>query len=88
MAKDKSKDKDKDKKKRKKSASSEDPAPVVEPDSSTKDDGSFAYGFCKSCDWRGRARRSRDKARADVKDHEQSCKGTHKVKLRTTDRRD
>ena len=76
----------KDKKKHKKSETVV-TAPAAAPDSSTKDDGSFAYGICMSCEWRGRARRSRPKARADAKDHENSCKGTHEVKLKTTDHR-
>ncbi len=80
MAKDRKKDKNKSK------ADEKEPTPVV--DESTKDEGSFTYGSCKSCSWRGRARRSRDKARSDAKDHQKSCDGEHKVKLKTTDHRD
>lgn len=80
------KDKDKKDKDKKKSKAAE-PAPP-EPEESTRDEGSFTYGSCKSCAWRGRARRSRDKARSDAKDHTKSCDGDHKVKLKTTDHRD
>ncbi len=76
----------KDKKRKKSKAEEDAPVPVV--DESTKDEGSFTYGACKNCEWRGRARRSRGKARSDAEDHEKSCKGTHKVKLKTTDHRD
>lgn len=53
----------------------------------TKEDGSFAFGYCKSCDWTGRARRSRDKARDDAKVHHESCAGKGKVMLGVTDHR-
>lgn len=79
MAKDKTKDK------KKSTADEKESAPV---DDSTKDEGSFTYGSCKNCEWRGRARRSRGKARSDAEGHETSCKGKHKVKLKTTDHRD
>ncbi|MBC9955759.1 hypothetical protein [Yimella sp. cx-51] len=39
----------------------------------TEDVGSFTFGLCQSCDWRGPGRRSREKARDDVKDHQQLC---------------
>lgn len=78
------KDRKKDKKKSK--AQQEEPAPV--PEEATREEGSFTYGSCKGCGWRGRARRSRDKARSDAKDHKKSCEGEHKVKLKTTDHRD
>lgn len=81
------KDKGKKDKGKKKSKSDESSAPP-EAEESTKDEGSFTYGSCKSCEWRGRARRSRDKARSDAKEHKTSCDGEHKVKLRTTDHRD
>ena len=29
---------------------------------SVRDDGSFTFGYCKSCDWAGPARRARGKA--------------------------
>ena len=35
-------------------------------DPPTEDVGSFTFGYCTSCDWRGRARRSRQKAREDA----------------------
>jgi hypothetical protein len=53
----------------------------------TKEDGSFAFGYCKSCDWTGRARRSRHKAREDARDHRHECSGKGKVMLGATDRR-
>lgn len=53
----------------------------------TKEDGSFAFGYCKSCDWTGRARRSRDKAREDARDHREHCAGKGKVRLGATDHR-
>ena len=31
----------------------------------THEDGAFAFGYCKSCDWTGPARRARNKARKD-----------------------
>lgn len=87
VAKDKGKkDTGKKDKSKKKSASAESAPPEAE--ESTRDEGSFTYGSCKSCEWRGRARRSRDKARSDAKDHKKSCAGEHKVKLKTTDHRD
>jgi hypothetical protein len=53
----------------------------------TKEDGSFAFGYCKSCDWTGRARRSRDKARQDASVHRTECDGKGKVMLGATDHR-
>lgn len=41
----------------------------------TEDIGSFTFGLCKSCDWRGPGRRSREKARDDVQDHHDRCPG-------------
>ncbi len=88
VAKDKQDKRDKKSKKGRqdKKPGHEEHAPVAPPEA-TRDEGSFTYGVCKDCDWRGKARRSRDKARADAKDHEKSCKGSHKVKLKTTDHR-
>ncbi|WP_265443493.1 hypothetical protein [Flexivirga meconopsidis] len=56
-------------------------------DDLTKEHGSFAFGYCKSCDWTGRARRSRDKARDDARDHHKLCDGKGKVVLGVTDHR-
>lgn len=53
----------------------------------TREDGSFAFGYCKSCDWTGRARRSRDKARLDARTHRAECPGKGKVRLAATDTR-
>ena len=41
----------------------------VKPSHLTEDIGSFTFGLCRSCDWRGPGRRSREKARDDVKAH-------------------
>lgn len=53
----------------------------------TKEDGSFAFGYCKSCDWTGRARRSREKARDDARHHRAECDGKGKIMLGAIDRR-
>lgn len=73
--------------KRRRKSESDETASSPEAEESTKDEGSFTYGSCKSCEWRGRARRSRDKARSEAKEHKRSCDGEHKVKLKTTDHR-
>ncbi|PWJ26620.1 hypothetical protein ATK17_2787 [Branchiibius hedensis] len=54
-------------------------------DPPTEDVGSFTFGYCTSCDWRGRARRSRDKAREDARDHRVECDGKGKVHVGATD---
>ncbi|REF32238.1 hypothetical protein [Calidifontibacter indicus] len=41
----------------------------VKPEHLTEDVGSFTFGLCTVCDWRGPGRRSREKARDDVKAH-------------------
>jgi hypothetical protein len=52
----------------------------------TKDDGSFVFGYCKSCDWTGPARRARDKARKDALAHEPECpEGDGKIRLGVTE---
>lgn len=56
-------------------------------DDLTKEDGNFAFGYCKSCDWTGRARRSRDKARQEAREHRAACAGNGKVMLGATDHR-
>lgn len=56
-----------------------------EDEASIQDVGSFAFGYCTSCDWRGRARRSRDKARSDAREHRSDCSGKGKVHLAATD---
>lgn len=45
----------------------------------TEDVGSFTFGLCKSCDWRGPGRRSREKARDDVSHHHDKCAGKGKT---------
>jgi len=48
----------------------------------TKDDGAFAFGYCKSCDWTGPARRARNKARKDALGHMDACPaGPGKVRI-------
>lgn len=47
----------------------------------TEDIGSFTFGLCTSCDWRGPGRRSREKARDDVKAHHEDCPGKGKTVL-------
>lgn len=56
-------------------------------DEPTKEEGNFAFGYCKSCDWTGRARRSRDKARRDAREHRGDCSGKGKVMLGATGHR-
>lgn len=51
------------------------------------DKGSFTYGYCKSCEWVGSARRARDKARRDALEHSELCAGKHKPRVGTTDTR-
>jgi hypothetical protein len=52
----------------------EDSAPV-------REDGSFTFGYCKSCDWVGSARRARGKAREDAVAHLRDCPGKGKVRI-------
>ncbi|WP_218917371.1 hypothetical protein [Luteipulveratus mongoliensis] len=61
--------------------------PLEEPeeDHHIREHGSFTYGYCKSCDWQGRARRARDKARRDALEHKLTCEGKHKIRVATTD---
>ncbi len=54
----------------------------------TKEQGSFTFGYCKSCDWTGRARRARDKARSDAREHRKDCDGKGKIMIGVTDHRD
>lgn len=54
-------------------------------DPPTEDVGSFTFGYCTSCDWRGRARRSRQKAREDAFEHRVECDGKGKVHVGATD---
>ncbi|YAL82894.1 hypothetical protein ACMYYO_13370 [Dermacoccaceae bacterium W4C1] len=49
------------------------------------DKGSFTYGYCKSCEWVGSARRARDKARRDALEHVELCSGKHKPRVATLD---
>jgi len=53
----------------------------------TREHGSFAFGYCTSCDWTGRARRSRDKARDDAQQHRTQCDGTGTTMLGAIDQR-
>ena len=43
--------------------------------------GSFTFGYCKSCDWTGPARRARDKAVRDAVRHEEACPGRARVRV-------
>ncbi|HET7800013.1 MAG TPA: hypothetical protein VFL38_06300 [Humibacillus xanthopallidus] len=47
----------------------------------THDDGAFAFGYCKSCDWTGPARRARDKARKDAIAHQDDCPSKGKIRI-------
>lgn len=47
----------------------------------TRDDGAFALGYCKSCDWTGPARRARDKARRDALAHQDECPSKGKIRI-------
>lgn len=38
-----------------------------------EDVGSFSFGYCTTCEWRGPGRRSRAKARDDVEAHKADC---------------
>ncbi|RKT79019.1 hypothetical protein DFJ68_2474 [Terracoccus luteus] len=51
----------------------------------TKDDGAFAFGYCKSCDWTGPARRAREKARKDATAHQDDCPKKGKVRIGVSD---
>lgn len=53
----------------------------------TVERGNFVFGRCKSCDWEGKARRSREKAKKDAAEHSDDCKGKGKVKVEETDLR-
>jgi hypothetical protein len=46
-----------------------------------RDDGSFTFGYCKSCNWVGPARRARGKARQDAIAHAPDCRGRGKVRI-------
>lgn len=47
----------------------------------THDEGAFSFGYCKSCDWTGPARRARDKARTDALAHQDDCPSKGKVRI-------
>lgn len=47
----------------------------------TRDDGAFAFGYCKSCDWTGPGRRARDKARKDALTHQDECPSKGKIRI-------
>jgi hypothetical protein len=52
----------------------------------THDDGAFAFGYCKSCDWTGPARRARDKARKDAIAHQDDCPSKGKIQIGLSDK--
>lgn len=49
-----------------------------------REEGSFTFGYCKSCNWVGPARRARGKARRDVEGHLPECTGNGKVRIGVT----
>jgi hypothetical protein len=51
----------------------------------THEDGAFSFGYCKSCDWTGPARRARDKARKDAVSHQADCDGKGKIRIGVKD---
>jgi hypothetical protein len=53
----------------------------IEESVSVREDGSFTFGYCKSCDWVGSARRSRGKARQEAIAHLPDCPGKGKVRI-------
>ena len=57
----------------------------LEESASVREDGSFIFGYCKSCDWVGRARRARGKARRDAIEHAPSCPSKGKVRIGVTE---
>jgi hypothetical protein len=50
-----------------------------------REDGSFTFGYCKSCNWVGSARRARGKARRDAEAHLTDCPGKGKVRIGVTE---
>ena len=60
---------------------------VLEPvdRSGTHDDGAFAFGYCKSCDWTGPARRARGKARKDALAHQDDCPRKGRIRIGVSD---
>lgn len=48
---------------------------------SVREEGSFTFGYCKSCNWAGSARRARGKARRDAIAHLPECPGKGKVRI-------
>ena len=53
----------------------------IEESVSVRDDGSFTFGYCKSCNWAGSARRARGSARRDAIAHLPDCPGKGKVRI-------
>ena len=53
----------------------------VEESVDVREDGSFTFGYCKSCNWVGSARRARGKARQDAVAHLPECSGKGKVRI-------
>jgi hypothetical protein len=53
----------------------------IEDSVSVREEGSFIFGYCKSCNWVGSARRARGKARTDALTHLPDCSGKGKVRI-------
>ena len=53
----------------------------IEESVSVREGGSFTFGYCKSCNWTGSARRSRGNARSDAIAHLPECPGRGKVRI-------
>ena len=70
---------DEDGQKRRATISSVGDDPVV-----TREEGSFTFGYCKSCNWVGPARRARGKARRDAEAHLPDCARSGKVRIGVT----
>ena len=50
----------------------------------TREEGSFTFGYCKSCNWVGPARGARGKARRDAEAHLPDCASSGKVRIGVT----
>ena len=53
----------------------------IEESASVREDGSFTFGYCKSCNWAGSVRRARGKARRDAIAHLPECPGKGNVRI-------
>ncbi|GAB2761510.1 hypothetical protein UB45_03030 [Terrabacter sp. 28] len=58
---------------------------LAKSDDGTQEDGAFSFGYCKSCDWTGPARRAREKARKDAEAHQTECDGKGKIRIGVRD---